>query len=55
LLIGAIFLAIGLLITFGTAGAAKSNATGGTILFAYGPVVNGAIRMIRGFIRVFRG
>ena len=53
LVIGAIFLAIGLLITFGTAAVVKSSPSGGTILFAYGPVVYGSIRMLRALMRTY--
>jgi hypothetical protein len=56
LLFGAIFLAIGLFITFGTAAAAaKFGTNNGGIIFAYGPVAYGAIRMIRGLVRAFFG
>ena len=45
--IGAAFLVIGLIITAVTYGSASQG--GGTYVVMYGPIIFGAIRMIRGF------
>ena len=45
--IGAAFLVIGVIITAVTYGGASQG--GGTYIVAYGPIIFGAIRMIRGF------
>src|SRR5687768_16907200 len=51
LLIGGIFLAIGLVITFGTAAAAKAGTNNGGIYSWYGPLVYGTIPFGRGLSR----
>ena len=46
IVIGAILMTVGILITAGTYGSASES--GGTYVIAYGPIVFGAIRIIRG-------
>ncbi len=50
ILIGAIFFAVGLLITIGTYHSAASSRGGGTYIIAWGPMLFGFLRMIRGIM-----
>src|SRR5215469_14952145 len=52
--IGAAIFAVGLVITIVTYASASSSATGGTYFVAYGPMIVGAITVIRGFIALAR-
>jgi len=45
---GAVFLVLGIIITAVTFGLASSSPSGGTYVIAYGPMVYGAITLIRG-------
>jgi len=46
IIIGAILMTVGILITAATYGSASES--GGTYIIAYGPIIFGAIRIIRG-------
>lgn len=48
--VGAILLAIGLLVTAGTYGLAATNPSGGTYFVAYGPAIIGAYLLITGLV-----
>ena len=52
--IGAAIFAVGLVITIVTYASASSSATGGTYFVAYGPMIVGAITVIRGLIALAR-
>ena len=52
--IGAAIFAVGLVITIATYASASSSATGGTYFVAYGPMIVGAITVVRGFIALAR-
>ena len=50
IMIGAAFLMIGLIVTAVTYSMASSSPSGGSYLVAYGPMLYGAITLIRGLI-----
>jgi len=52
--IGAAIFAVGLVITIVTYASASSSSTGGTYFVAYGPMIVGAITVVRGFIALAR-
>lgn len=49
---GLLLFAIGLVITVGTLAAAHGGATGGFFIVSWGPMVFGAIRVLRGLLRL---
>ena len=49
---GVVLFVIGLLITIGTYAAASSGGTGGFYLVSWGPMVFGAVRVVRGLFRL---
>ena len=49
--IGGLFLAIGVGVTVWTYSLAAQSRGGGTYVVAYGPIVYGAFRLFRGFVR----
>jgi hypothetical protein len=54
ILTGSVLFVVGLLITIVTLGHAESSAGGGTYFVAWGPMVFGAIAIIRGILTMSR-
>jgi uncharacterized membrane protein len=55
IVIGAVLAVIGIVVTVVTYRHAASSSSGGTYLVAWGPVVFGAVSMVRGFRNLVRG
>src|SRR5215469_6771904 len=53
-IIGASIFAVGLVITITTYSHAATSSTGGTYFVAYGPMILGAITIVRGIVAVMR-